>query len=250
MPEVSNWTVFVNYLTDNQGVITFFELLAAVITAGIFIAILVVTKSYARSTDKLAIASSKSLNLTNEKARKDRTLFFIEKFDLERYDQLNRLKLSDYPLKLLDLKEKMEWETQEMNFDPEKNNKYIGLIKRLENLDFLNEFPKAEQEIIYFLGFFDTISVFYNRNELDKILFDSKLKLLFLNFFINFIDEITWIMNTYTNYENLYCKYENYLDAMEEVSNSHKPQLKFLEKNINKCKKTKLFIENLDNRKS
>ncbi len=246
MEELSRWVI--NYLNNNQGLITFFELIAAVFTVIIFLGILGLTWWYASSTNKLAIKTSESIEITKEKEKKDRTLSFIDKIDLDRYDRLNRLKFADYPLRGLDLREKIEWVMQEMNFNPDKNNSYKGLKQRLDNLNFLNEFPKAKLEIIYFLSLFDTISIFYNENELDKKLFDSKLKLLFLNLFINFIDEIIEIMNNYINYENLYGKYDNYLNAIEEISDSHEPSLEFLKENIKKCRETKLFIESLDNK--
>lgn len=240
---MSNWEIFINYLNNNQGLMVSINLLATIL---IFGGILFITIKYANSTERLATKTAESVDLTKEKVKKDRTLSFIEKIDPDRYSKLNRLKFVDYPSKALILEEGIEWAKQDVNFNPEA---YKKLKQRVESLNFLNEFSGAEQEIIYFLNLFDTISIFYNENELNKKLFDSKLKLLFLNFFINFIDEIVNIMNNYINYENLYNRYDNYLDVIEKIYENHKPPIVVLKDYLEKCRKTKLFLENLNNKK-
>lgn len=92
MERVSNWIIFLNFLNNNQGLITLFELIIALGTLCIFIGIFIVTRNHANSTRDLAkeIAVSvtiteESMRITKEKDRVDRTFKYLAKFDNKRF---------------------------------------------------------------------------------------------------------------------------------------------------------------------
>ncbi|MBA7584908.1 hypothetical protein ES708_26874 [subsurface metagenome] len=66
MEQMSNWEIIINYLSNNQGLIAFINLLATIL---IFGGILFITIKYAKSTEKLATKTSESLELTRKKER-------------------------------------------------------------------------------------------------------------------------------------------------------------------------------------
>jgi len=216
MENISNWEIFINYLNSNQGLIVFINLLATIF---IFGGILFLTKKYANSTEKLANKTSESLGLTRKKEKRDRTLDFLEKFNVERYYKLRRLKFEDFPMKLLDLRTEIEKMEREPSFNAKTNKRHKILINKLNNFDFLEKFPNARFDINYFLNFFDIISIFYNKNNLDKDIFFSKISRLFIDFFLNFSDEIIQITKSPINFEDLYESYNNYLYVIEIIAN-------------------------------
>jgi len=73
-------------------------------------------------------------------------------------------------MKLLDICAKIDKIQLEPNFDAKTNKKFKALVYKSKNFNFLEEFPNARFDINYFLNFFDIISIFYNKNNLDVIL--------------------------------------------------------------------------------
>ncbi len=163
MEEVSNWIMFVKYLNTNPGLIAFFELIAAVVTAITFIAILFVTIWYARSTHRLAIKTSESIEITKEKERIDRTLELFDKFDNDKFFSLQNM----------------------LNL-PSEFRIIIPTKQMLKNLENVIDNPSIIEKISYFIDYFDTVAVFYFEGKLDKKLFETKLRDNFISFVFNY----------------------------------------------------------------
>ncbi len=66
MEDISYWSIFINCLNGNQGLIIFVEM---VVTAGIFIGILLITRRYAQSTKEIAEKTSESVKATREQIK-------------------------------------------------------------------------------------------------------------------------------------------------------------------------------------
>ena len=167
----------------------------------------------------------RSNRLTAEKERVDRALEFIERFDEKRYMRLLSKKFREYPKTITELK-------SQDKFDGEVN--------------FLNAFTEAQDEIHYFLFFFDTIAILYGKNKIDKEMFDSKLQDYFLSFFLNFDEEISRIITEIKNSDKTFYYYNHYLrlinDLLERKIKNGSGKRDTLLQELNSCKR--LLAEN------
>jgi len=140
----------------------------------------------------------KSNRINAEKEKLDRALDFIERFDEKRYMRLLAKKFREYPKTVTELKSKDKLEGQE---------------------NFLSTFSEAQDEIHYFLFFFDTIAILYNKDKIDSDMFDSKLQDYFLSFYLNFDDEIYRIISEIKYSDKTFYYYNHYLKLIEELLN-------------------------------
>ena len=83
--------------------------------------------------------------------------------------------------------------------------------------DFLKAFTEAQDDIHYFLFFFDTIAILYRKNKIDKEMFDSKLQDYFLSFYLNFDEEISKIITEIKTSDKTFYYYNNYLKLMNDL---------------------------------
>jgi hypothetical protein len=161
----------------------------------------------------------KSNRLTAEKERVDRALEFIERFDEKRYMILLSKKFREYPKTITELK---------------SQDKFDGEI------NFLSTFSEAQDEIHYFLFFFDTVAILYSKNKIDKKMFDSKLQDYFLSFYLNFDEEISRIINEIKSSDKTFYYYNQYLRVVNyllEKKIKNDPEKKDdLLKEFNLCK--------------
>jgi hypothetical protein len=137
-----------------------------------------------------------SNRLTAEKERVDRALEFIERFDEKRYMKLLSKKFREYPKTLTELKSRDKLEGGE---------------------NFLSTFSEAQDEIHYFLFFFDTVAILYNKNKIDRDIFESKLQDYFLSFYLNFDEEIFRIIEGIKSSDKTFYYYDYYLKLIEEL---------------------------------
>ncbi|MHB8278442.1 MAG: hypothetical protein ACYDIA_12420 [Candidatus Humimicrobiaceae bacterium] len=140
----------ISFFEDNIGFITFLTFMALL--------------WYAGETRRLVNKTNDSNILTKEKEKKDRALSFLEKFELERFFKLQHLRFVDYPKMLTDIDNQINYIKQDFNFNADTNNRYKGLEAE-RNKSLLEAFPDAKVEINYFLEYFDTVSIFYNKDE-------------------------------------------------------------------------------------
>jgi len=138
----------------------------------------------------------KSNRLTAEREKVDRALEFIERFDEKRYMRLLSKKFREYPKTITELK---------------SQDKFDGKV------NFLNAFTEAQDEIHYFLFFFDTIAILYGKNKIDKEMFDSKLQDYFLSFYLNFDEEISKIITEIKNSDKTFYYYNHYLKLINDL---------------------------------
>lgn len=161
----------------------------------------------------------KSNRLTAEKERVDRALEFIERFDEKRYMRLLAKKFREYPKTITELK-------SQDKFDGEVN--------------FLSAFAEAQDEIHYFLFFFDTIAILYGKNKIDKEMFSSKLQDYFLSFYLNFDEEIFRIITEIKSSDKTFYYYNNYLrlinDLLERKIKKDPEKKETLLKELNLCR--------------
>ena len=161
----------------------------------------------------------KSNRLTAEKERVDRALEFIERFDEKRYMRLLAKKFREYPKTITELK---------------SQDKFNGEV------NFLSAFTEAQDEIHYFLFFFDTIAILYSKNKIDKEMFDSKLQDYFLSFYLNFDEEIFRIITEIKSSDKTFYYYTHYLEMtydLLEIKIKKDPEKKeTLLKELNSCK--------------
>lgn len=75
---ISYWIALTNYLENNQSLIIFFELLITIITAFIFLGILILTKNYAKSTKEIAEKTEESLQLSQNLRKDELTISLIK----------------------------------------------------------------------------------------------------------------------------------------------------------------------------
>ena len=162
----------------------------------------------------------RSNRLTAEKERVDRALEFIERFDEKRYMRLLAKKFREYPKTITELK-------SQDKFDGEVN--------------FLSTFSEAQDEVHYFLFFFDTIAILYGKNKIDKEMFSSKLQDYFLSFYLNFDEEIFRIITEIKSSDKTFYYYNNYLrlidDLLERKIRNDPKKKKTLTKELNLCKR-------------
>ena len=161
----------------------------------------------------------KSNRLTAEKERVDRALEFIERFDEKRYMRLLSKKFREYPKTITELK---------------SQDKFDGEI------NFLSTFSEAQDEIHYFLFFFDTVAILYSKNRIDKEMFDSKLQDYFLSFYLNFDEEISRIIKEIKSSDRTFYYYNQYLkvvnDLLEKKIKNDPEKKDDLLKELNLCK--------------
>ena len=161
----------------------------------------------------------KSNRLTAEKERVDRALEFIERFDEKRYMRLLSKKFREYPKTITELK---------------SQDKFDGEI------NFLSTFSEAQDEIHYFLFFFDTVAILYSKNRIDKEMFDSKLQDYFLSFYLNFDEEISRIIKEIKSSDRTFYYYNQYLkvvnDLLEKKIKNDPGKKDDLLKELNLCK--------------
>jgi hypothetical protein len=138
----------------------------------------------------------KSNRLTAEKEKVDRALEFIERFDEKRYMRLLSKKFREYPKTVTELK---------------SQDKLSGEV------NFLSTFSEAQDEIHYFLFFFDTVAILNTKNKIDKDIFESKLQDYFLSFYLNFDEEINWIITEIKSSDKTFYYYNYYLKLIEEL---------------------------------
>ena len=161
----------------------------------------------------------KSNRLTAEKERVDRALEFIERFDEKRYMRLLAKKFREYPKTITELK---------------SQDKFNGEV------NFLSAFTEAQDEIHYFLFFFDTIAILYSKNKIDKEMFDSKLQDYFLSFYLNFDEEIFRIITEIKSSDKTFYYYNHYLkiiyDLLERKIEKDPEKKETLLEELNSCK--------------
>jgi hypothetical protein len=138
----------------------------------------------------------RSNRLTAEKEKVDRALDFIEKFDEKRYMRLLSKKFREYPKTITELK------TQD---------KVNGAV------NFLSTFSEAQDEIHYFLFFFDTVAILYSKGKIDKDMFNSKLQDYFLSFYLNFDEEIYRIISDIKESDKTFYYYNHYLKQIKKL---------------------------------
>lgn len=162
----------------------------------------------------------RSNRLTAEKEKVDRALDFIERFDEKRYMRLLSKKFREYPKTITELK---------------SQEKFNG------EMNFLAAFKEAQDEIHYFLFFFDTLSILYRKNKIDRDMFDSKLQDYFLSFYLNFDEEIYRIITEIKTSDKTFYYYNHYLklinDLLEKKIKSDPEKKESLLKELNSCKK-------------
>jgi len=162
----------------------------------------------------------KSNRLTAEMERVDRALEFIERFDEKRYMRLLSKKFREYPKTVTELK---------------SQDKLDGEV------NFLSTFSEAQDEIHYFLFFFDTVAILKNKNKIDKDMFESKLQDYFLSFYLNFNEEIYRIIKEIKSSDKTFYYYNYYLKLIEELlqkkikADPHKKES--FDKELDTCKK-------------
>jgi len=161
----------------------------------------------------------RSNRLTSEKEKVDRALDFIERFDEKRYMRLLSKKFREYPKTITELK------TQD---------KLDG------DVNFLSTFSEAQDEIHYFLFFFDTVAILYGKDKIDMDMFDSKLQDYFLSFFLNFDEEIYRIISDIKTSDKTFYYYSHYLNQVnkllqKKVKNDPDKKQDFL-KELDTCK--------------
>lgn len=161
----------------------------------------------------------KSNRISSDKEKLDRALEFIERFDEKRYMRLLSKKFSEYPKTITELKSKDK-------LDGEEN--------------FLSTFSEAQDEIHYFLFFFDTVAILYNKDKIDNDMFESKLQDYFLSFYLNFDEEIYRIISEIKSSDKTFYYYDHYLKLVEELIGKKikaDPQRReSFEKELNTCK--------------
>jgi len=138
----------------------------------------------------------KSNRITADKEKVDRALEFIERFDEKRYMRLLSKKFREYPKTVTELKSKDKLEGEE---------------------NFLSTFSEAQDEIHYFLFFFDTVAILYNKDKIDKDMFESKLQDYFMSFYLNFDEEIYRIISEIKSSDRTFYYYNYYLRLIEEL---------------------------------
>jgi hypothetical protein len=162
----------------------------------------------------------KSNRLTAEKEKVDRALEFIERFDEKRYMRLLSKKFREYPKTITELK---------------SQDKFNGEV------NFLSAFTEAQDEIHYFLFFFDTIAILYGKNKIDRDMFGSKLQDYFLSFYLNFDEEIYRIISEIKTSDKTFYYYNHYLrlinDLLEKKIKNDPEKKDNLLKELNTCKK-------------
>jgi hypothetical protein len=203
--------------------------LASFILIFVYLSIKSLTSKYTNATNKLAQTSADSVELTKKKEKIDRSLDFLKNFDVKRFYKLRHLKFGNFPMKLLDICIEIDKMQLEPDFDA-KNKRFKSLMNRSKNFIFLREFPNARFDINYFLNFFDIISIFYNKNNLDEDIFSSKISKLFTDFFLNFSDEIIQIIKSPVDFDDLYNNYDNYLIVIEKIA--QKPDYSKIKKKL------------------
>lgn len=186
----------------------FLMVILTAITAIILILYTTSTWKMSKSTNKSVKVAEKSIRLTKDKEKIDRTLEYIEKFDLVRYSKL--------------------WRKKE---DYQNKAKQLGLK---ENCTITDVYPDAAVEMKFFLHYFDTIATLYYQKEFNKGIFEWKIELYFKDFICTFQEEI---LNNISNFQISYCVergfyfFENFLDLC----------IKILEKTINSIKDKELI---------
>ena len=162
----------------------------------------------------------RSNRLTAERERVDRALDFIERFDEKRYMRLLSKKFREYPKTITELK---------------SQDKFNGEV------NFLKVFTEAQDEIHYFLFFFDTIAILYGKNKIDKEMFDSKLQDYFFSFYLNFDEEISKIITEIKTSDKTFYYYNHYLklinDLLERKIKNDPEKAEGLSKELSSCRK-------------
>ncbi len=152
-----------NYSELIQIVVVIFNLFIALITAFLFLGILGVTWWYAMSTNKLAVKTAESIEITKEKEKTDRTLELLSEFNRDKFFSLQDM----------------------VNISSEFT--YVNLTDEMvENLKKMSDDPRIRGEISYFIGYFDTVAFFYFEKKLNKKLFEVKFIDDFTSFIINY----------------------------------------------------------------
>lgn len=186
---------------------------------------------------------NESIRITKEKEKRNRTLSFIEKFELKRFLELRKLLYMNYPRKISDIDNNIAFVKQEIKFNPETNNIYKGLVTQRER-SFLKTYPHVGDEINYFLEYFDTISIFYNENNLDNNIFNLKLKPYFIGFLIDFQSEIVVITHSLLDIKSPFNFYNNYFTCVEKIAESQdyeEDESEVIKSIINECRNSYKF---------
>lgn len=171
----------IKYIEDHSA---FYMFLITFITFGAII-------WYTWETRRLVKKTSESVNITKEKEKIDRTLKYIENFDMDRFKKLIYKKIHDYP-------------------------KEIARINRKK--DFYSLFPEYMEEIEYYINYFDTIAILYFKNKLDKELFDIKISPFLFNFANNYNTEIIKRVKDTKSFDvNIFYWFKNLINLIIEI---------------------------------
>jgi hypothetical protein len=165
-----------------------------------------ITIGYVVLTKKISAETTKSVKLTEEKEKIDRTLKLIDKFDVVKYINL-----------LLE------------------RNKYLQLE---QDKDFSDEYLEAYKIFIEFMDYFDEVAILYLKDKLDDEIFNNKIVPSFVAF-VRILKEVIFkdikkrkekadigISYYYQNFINLALKIlgekkDIYADFKEEFENTY-----------------------------
>ena len=129
-----------------------------------------------------------------------------------------------------------------------KFREYPKTITELKSQDkvngdanFLSTFAEAQDEIHYFLFFFDTVAILYGKGKIDRDMFDSKLQDYFLSFYLNFDEEIYRIISDIKKSDTTFYYYSHYLKQVKKLLQKKVKNVPDKEQNFSKeletCKK-------------
>ncbi len=145
----------------------FLMVILTAITAIVLILYTTSTWKMSKSTNKSVKVAEKSIRLTKDKEKIDRTLKLIDKFDSGKFFLLqDKLGL-----------------TSKLRF-------ILPIEQIVSALVAMTKDPNFRKDIAYFINYFDTVAVFYFEGKIDRKLFKVKLDDKFISFIFNYREEI------------------------------------------------------------